>query len=156
MPRLNGLEITDNVLTHARTETGGLVQVTTFERTSRRVEFVVCDAGATIPATLRETHGEINSDTQALERAIREGITRDKSIGQGNGLFGTFQVCQLSKGSFHVHSRHANLSYDEHRGLHVKTEQIPYSGTLVVAMVDCSRPGVLQEALRFGGTRHSD
>lgn len=147
-------EITDNVLTHARTEAGGLVQVTTFEMTRRRVEFVVCDAGATIPATLREGHREITSDTQALERAIREGITRDKSLGQGNGLFGTFQVCRISKGAFHIHSRYANLSYDENRGLHIKTEQIPYNGTLVVATVDCSRPGVLQDALKFEGQKY--
>jgi anti-anti-sigma regulatory factor/anti-sigma regulatory factor (Ser/Thr protein kinase) len=147
-------EITDNVLTHARTDTGGLVQVTTFERTRRRVEFIVCDAGASIPLTLRETHREISSDAQALERAIREGITRDTSVGQGNGLFGTFQVCRVSSGYFQIHSRYASLDYDGKRGLQFKTEQIPYSGTLVAVCIDCSKPGILQNALKFGGEQY--
>jgi len=147
-------EITDNVLTHAATETGGLVQVTTFERTQRRVEFVVCDAGVTIPATLRESRPEINSDVIALERAIREGITRDKSLGQGNGLFGTFEVCRASGGQFHVHSRHARLSLNSKQQLDIRREQIPFSGTLVVASIDCSTPGLLQKALKFGDREH--
>src|SRR5207247_8283218 len=68
-------EITDNVLTHARSVMGGLVQLTTFERKRRRVEFAVCDAGIGIPASLRETHPEITSDVAALDGAIANGIT---------------------------------------------------------------------------------
>src|SRR5437867_3178661 len=147
-------EITDNVLNHARCETGGLVQATTFEKSRRRVEFVVCDGGATIPGTLRETHREITSDPQALEKAIREGVTRDKNFGQGNGLFGSLEVCRISGGQFHVHSRNANLSYYPKFGLHIRRETIPFSGTLVVANIDCSTPGVLQKALKFGGEEH--
>jgi hypothetical protein len=147
-------EITDNVLTHARTETGGLVQVTTFERNRRRVEFVVSDAGATIPTTLRESHPEIASDVIALERAIREGITRDKTVGQGNGLFGTFEVCRASGGQFHVHSGHAKLSFTSKQQLDIRREQIPFAGTLVVASIDCSTAGLLQKALKFGGKPH--
>jgi len=79
-------EITDNVLTHSRAKRGGIVQVATFQKMRRRVEFVVCDAGVGIPQTLRETRSDITSDTHALERAVREGVTRDRSIGQGNGL----------------------------------------------------------------------
>ena len=93
-------EITDNVLVHARSALGGLVQVSTFHRQRRRVEFVVCDAGVGIPTSLRETHLEIRSDAEALEKAIREGVTRDKSVGQGNGLFGSYEICRLSGGYF--------------------------------------------------------
>jgi anti-anti-sigma regulatory factor/anti-sigma regulatory factor (Ser/Thr protein kinase) len=149
-------EITDNVLTHSRAKRGGLVQVATFEKTRRRVEFVVCDAGAGIPRTLRETHPEITSDTHALERAVREGVTRDKSLGQGNGLFGSFEICRVSGGYFEVHSGYAHLGYDPRprKGLSVRNEAIPYQGALVVSCVDCSRPGVLGEALKFEGTIH--
>lgn len=149
-------EITDNVLTHSRAKRGGLVQVATFEKTRRRVEFVVCDAGAGIPRTLRETHPEITSDTHALERAVREGVTRDKSLGQGNGLFGSFEICRISGGYFEVHSGNAHLAYDPRprKGLSVRNEVIPYQGTLAVACVDCSRPGVLAEALKFEGKIH--
>jgi len=143
-------EITDNVLTHARSVMGGLVQLTTFERKRRRVEFAVCDAGIGIPMSLRETHPEITSDVEALERAIREGITRDTEVGQGNGLFGSFQICRISGGYFQIHSGDALLNYNDQGGLHIRRQQIPYAGTLVVACIDCSKPGVLRDALKFG------
>ena len=147
-------EITDNVLTHSRAKRGGIVQVATFKKMRRRVEFVVCDAGVGIPQTLRETRSEINSDTHALERAVREGVTRDKSIGQGNGLYGSFEICRISGGYFQVHSGNAHLAYDPKRGLVVRNEVVPYHGALIVSCVDCSRPGVLGDALKFGGQVH--
>jgi hypothetical protein len=61
-------------------------------------------------------------------------------VGQGNGLYGTFQVCRVSDGEFHIHSGHAALLYNSRRGLHIKKEQIPYAGSLVVASIDCSLP----------------
>ena len=33
----------------------------------------------------------------------------------------------------------------------MKAEKVPYSGTLVLACIDCSDPGVLHKALAFGG-----
>ena len=79
-------EITANVINHSRSPVGGFVQVTNFPGVSRRVEFAVCDAGIGIPETLRATHPNLPTDQEALDRAIREGVTRDKDIGQGNGL----------------------------------------------------------------------
>ncbi len=147
-------EITDNVLTHSTAKHGGIVQVATFQKSRRRGEFVVCDAGIGIPRTLRETRTDITSDAHALERAVREGVTRDKSIGQGNGLYGSFEICRVSGGYFQVNSGNAHLAYDPKRGLVVRNEAIPYHGALIVSCVDCSRPGVLGEALKFAGEIH--
>jgi hypothetical protein len=91
-------EITDNVLVHSKSVIGGLVQVSTFVKNTKRVQFVVADAGIGIPTSLRGGHSDISSDTEALDRAIREGVTRDAAVGQGNGMFGTFQICSKSKG----------------------------------------------------------
>ena len=146
-------EIMDNVLTHSRSKTGGLVQVSTFQQRRRVVQFIVADAGVGIPSTLREGHPEIGSDTEALDRAVREGVTRDKSIGQGNGLYGTFQICSHCHGSFRVDSGYAILRYGRD-GLHVSRSQIPYDGSLVVAEIDFSNPGLLAEALKFEGKLH--
>jgi len=148
-------EITDNVLNHAQSKIGGLVQVSTFQRGRKRIEYIVADAGVGIPATLRETHPEIDSDTAALDQAIREGITRDKSIGQGNGLFGSYEICSHSKGFFQVESGYAKLVFTERDGLHVSTEKVPYEGTLVAAQINFSVPQLLEEALRFGGEKHT-
>ena len=104
-------ELTDNVLVHSQSPIGGLVQVNTFERTRNQVQFVVADAGVGIPNTLKEGHPEVHSDTTALDLAIREGVTRDKKLGQGNGLYGSYQICSRSNGYFGLYSGHAHLEY---------------------------------------------
>ncbi len=148
-------EITDNVLTHAQSPTGGLVQVSTFRRDRKTVEYIVADAGIGIPNSLRTTHPELTTDTEALDRAIREGVTRDKALGQGNGLFGSYQICSHSHGRFIVDSGYAKLTFTDEGGLHVGTQSVPYDGALVAATIDFSRPHLLAEALKFGGKIHS-
>lgn len=146
-------EITDNVLTHAESPIGGLVQVSMFRRSTRQVEYIVADAGVGIPATLRESHKGLSTDVEALEKAIREGITRDKSVGQGNGLFGSYQICSHSGGSFAIDSGWAKLVHG-FKGMHVSRCPVPFEGTLVAAKIDFSNSGLLQEALKFDGTVH--
>lgn len=147
-------ELTDNVLVHSQSPVGGLVQVSTFERKKKRVMFIVADAGIGIPNSLRQGHPELTSDVDALDKAIREGVTRDKKLGQGNGLFGTYQICSHSKGFFQVESGFGKLSFYEPVGLKVGMEAVPYKGTLVVAEIDFSVPDLLQEALKFNGKVH--
>jgi hypothetical protein len=147
-------EITDNVLVHAQSPVGGLVQMSMFKRTTKRIEYIVVDAGVGIPKTLRQSHPELTSDSAALEQAIREGVTRDKDLGQGNGLYGSFQVSSHSRGIFHLQSGFAKLAFTAPRGLQVTTEKVPFDGTLISAQIDLSDPKLLQEALIFGGRRH--
>lgn len=148
-------EITDNVLVHSQSPVGGLVQVSTFQKFKKQVQFVVADAGVGIPKTLREGHPDITSDTDALDRAIREEVTRDKKIGQGNGLFGSYEICSKCHGYFAIHSGYAKLEYDDNRGLSISRESIPYSGTLVIATIDFTEPKLLEEALRFKGRKYA-
>jgi hypothetical protein len=148
-------EVTDNVLTHANSQIGGIVQVSTFQRNKKIVQFIVADAGDSIPKTLRATHPEFSSDTDALDKAIREGVTRDKSVGQGNGLFGSYKICSECNGRFQVESAHAKLLFTAQNGLHIRHENIPYDGTLVVASIDFSIPHLLEEALKFGSEQYT-
>ena len=146
-------EITDNVLVHSQSSIGGIVQVSTFKRASKRIEYIVVDAGLGIPGTLRQLNPKL-SDAEALEWAIREGVTRDKTLGQGNGLFGSYQVCSHSMGSFHIDSGRAKLVFGERDGLRVTTEKVPFEGTLIAAQINFSDPRLLAEALKFGGRPH--
>ena len=147
-------ELTDNVLIHSNSSIGGLVQVSTFVKFRQRVQFVVADAGIGIPASLRGGHPDIRSDTEALDRAIREGVTRDASVGQGNGMFGSYQICSKSKGDFLVESGHARLRFHPSSGLSIANQSIPYSGTLIVATIDFSDPTLLEDALAFRGVKY--
>ena len=146
-------EITDNVLVHAQSPIGGLIQVSRFERREKRIEYIVADAGIGIPKTLRQSHPELSSDADALERAIQQGVTRDKAIGQGNGLFGSYKVCSHSRGSFYLESGRGKLTFNE-KGFRVATENVPFEGTLVAAQINFSDPQLLAEALQFGERPH--
>lgn len=144
-------EITDNVINHSRSEYGGFVQVSLFKN-RRQVQVTVADSGLGIPTTLRSGHEGLTSDVDALNSAIREGFTRDKSQGQGNGLYGCWQICMLCEGLFEIDSGYARVTQTT-SGLWVSTESVPYSGTLVIAQMDYSQPHLLEEALRIAGGR---
>lgn len=148
-------ELTDNVLVHSESPIGGLVQVSTFVKFRKRVQFVVADAGIGIPKSLRGNNPGITSDVEALDQAIREGVTRDPSIGQGNGMFGSYEICSKSGGEFIIDSGHARLKYTTGSGLGIKNQNIPYSGTLIVATIDFSDPKLLEDALRFKGEKYT-
>ncbi len=64
-------ELTDNVNVHSQSAIGGLVQVSSFKRNTKIVEFTIADSGLGIPATLRSGGNFHGSDTDALDRAIR-------------------------------------------------------------------------------------
>lgn len=141
-------EITDNVLNHSHSPVGGYVQATTYSE-SKRVEFIVADAGMGIPKSLG-----IKNDTIALERAIQEGVTRNKSTNQGNGLFGSYRVAVFSNGEFEINSSRAFLSAKGDDTLKVRPHTLLYPGTSVRCLIDCTRENLLEEALRFEGKPH--
>ena len=142
-------EITDNVLNHAQSPVGGFVQVTNHSR-RKQIEFSVCDAGLGIPATLRSHNPKLSTDQEALEKAIQEGVTRDKSVGQGNGLYGTWRISQLSGGRFELYSGNASLISTPQDGLTaIRGESIPFNGSLVTTRIGYGKPLELKDALTF-------
>ena len=139
-------EITDNVLNHAQSRFGGVIQATTYSQ-NNSVEFVVADAGIGIPRSLQE-----RDDRHALAKAIQEGVTRDKKNNQGNGLYGSFRVATISGGRFEIHSGKASLVSTG--GDKVKTaEQMNriFPGTCVTSRIICGNERLIEEALVFGG-----
>jgi hypothetical protein len=147
-------EVTDNVLNHAQSKVGGFVQVTNFSARAKRLEFAVADPGIGIPGSLRPSRPKIRTDQEALDLAIREGVTRSPDVGQGNGLFGTWRIAQLSQGRLNILSGYASLESNPESGLHVGNQAIPFNGTLVVANIPYAQPVDLGEAFRFGGQKH--
>jgi hypothetical protein len=143
-------EITDNVLVHSHSTFGGFVQLTALKQ-RKRVEFVVSDAGIGIPASLKQSAMSITSDVDAVARAIEQGVTRDISVGQGNGLYGSYQIAVNSGGSFNLSSGNATLYYTPTTGMHTRSETIPFHGTLVVCGIDYTAPLRLEQALRIRG-----
>jgi len=145
-------EITDNVLNHAESSVGGIMQVMTFPK-RRQIEFFVCDAGITIPKSLRSGRTDIPDDTSALRAAVEEGVTRNKSTNQGNGLFGTFKCCEVSGGEFDTISGNVMLRHRPGE-LRVERTSIPFPGTYVRAAIGYDFEKLLEKALVFRGKAH--
>lgn len=147
-------EVTDNVLNHSQSKVGGFVQVTNFSARSKAIEFAVADPGIGIPRSLRSSKPNLRTDQELLDAAIREGVTRSADVGQGNGLFGTWRITQVSGGRLNILSGNASLESNPETGVHVSNEAIPFNGTLVVARIPYAQPVDLGEAFRFGGQKH--
>ncbi len=94
---------------------------------------------------------KLTMESPALEWAIKEGVTRNKQTNQGNGLFGTFEICRITKGNFSIHSGHAILQLDKKGIVGYRTEKVPLDGTFIDARIDLSVRNVLDDALKFGG-----
>ncbi|MCU6496714.1 STAS-like domain-containing protein [Rugamonas sp. A1-17] len=146
-------EITDNVLNHSQSNTGGIVQLTAHRHRRRAIEFTVCDAGLGVAKTLRDARSEIKSDMDALTEAVKEGVTRNSTTNQGNGLFGSFEICRISRGIFRLHSNNARLDLSN-GSVSYKSEKVPFSGTMVDATIDIADTGLLEQALKFRGKVH--
>jgi len=139
-------EITDNVLNHAESRFGGVVQASSFQQ-KNSVEFVVADAGVGIARSL-----VVKDHATALERCIEEGVTRDPKTNQGNGLYGTFRVATLSGGKFEIHSGRASLQGKGSDRLHMTDHQPRlFAGTAVICEISCNDERLIEEALRFKG-----
>lgn len=141
-------EITDNVLTHAKSKVGGFLISQKLSNTNI-IEFTVADCGIGIARSLG-----LHDETEAVEKAIQEGVTRNKSTDQGNGLFGTYRLSLASAGVFILKSRHANLYVTKSGEIHVRNEAIPFNGTFVVCQIDCDNPDLVERAFVFGGKAH--
>lgn len=148
-------EITDNVLNHAMSRMGGLVQLDTF-RDNHLVKFVVADGGRGIPAAMRVAYPRLD-DREALVEAVKPGVTSIPDSGQGNGLAGSLRIATYAEGSFKICSGRAQLSVfrDERsgeyktQGKQVRGQQYP--GTVVMMELSTAAEFSIGEALALDG-----
>lgn len=146
-------EITDNVLNHAESPDGGLVQVNTFSE-GLRVEIGVADSGQGVLASLRQGHSHLRTHEEALYEAMKPGTTRDPRVGQGNGIWGTMSIAKASGGSFEITSGSAELkvSQDEVRP-YKRSRRLSFCGTFVRADFRLDSGAAFEEVLGVPGSR---
>jgi len=157
LPRgiLSGLEwsineLTDNVLNHSKSPIGGLIEATTYPK-NETIAFAVADAGIGILDSLREGIPTLRTDIEAMGEAVKAGVTRNPSFGQGNGLAGSLKVTTLTGGSFEITSGTGRLltTLNECVRNQRQTNQ-SYHGTLVCGQVVLKKDFSISEALDFG------
>jgi hypothetical protein len=76
----------DNVLQHSNQPFGYVMGQ--IHQTSKHIAFCIFDPGIGIFNTLKGSVHAPRSHLDAITLAIKEGVTRDKAVGQGNGMWG--------------------------------------------------------------------
>lgn len=143
-------EICDNVINHAESMTGGFLQVIAYPG-NELVAFTVADSGKGILNSLREGIPTLMNDLEAIEQAIRVGVTRNKDAGQGNGLAGSSRIALMTGGSFDILSGSSRLllQNDSNKNETVN-ETWQFGGTCISGQIVMSHDFSMVEALSFG------
>lgn len=114
-------EIMDNVLTHSE-HNYGLITAQ-IHPNSHHIAFCIYDVGIGIYKTLSNSKHKPASELDALSLAIQEGIGDGK--GQGNGMFGLYQIVKNNKGTLTITSGKSSLMM-KGEGEIQKFNNIPY------------------------------
>lgn len=95
-------EIMDNVLQHADTSHGYVMGQ--IHPASQHIAFCVYDYGQGIFNSLRDTQHAPGNALDAITLAVKEGVTRDKIVGQGNGMWGLYNIVRSNSGILNITS----------------------------------------------------
>lgn len=144
-------EIMDNVLTHSENNYG-LVMAQIHQKSSH-IALCIYDAGVGIYKTLASSKHKPASEIDALSLAIQEGVGDGK--GQGNGMYGLYQVVRHNKGRLTITSGNSSLMMNG-QGVIQKFCYIPYiddnhRSTIVDFQLDLNRKINMQDAFRTIG-----
>lgn len=144
-------EIMDNVLTHSENNYG-LIMAQIHPKTNH-IAFCIYDVGIGIYKTLAASKHKPATESDALSLAIQEGIGDGK--GQGNGMYGLYQIVKNNKGTLTITSGHSSLMM-KGEGEIRKFSDIPHinnshRSTTVDFQLDLNRKINMQEAFRTIG-----
>lgn len=100
-------EVMDNVLQHSESGEGFMMGV--IHKSTKCLMFSVYDNGQGIFNSFRDSEYHPRNPIDAISLSIQEGKTRDRRIGQGNGLWGLYRIIQNNKGRLEITSHGSSL-----------------------------------------------
>ncbi len=146
-------EIMDNVLNHADTSCGFVMGQ--IHPNSKHVAFTIYDAGIGIYNSLKNSIHAPRSNADALTLCIKAGVTRDKKIGQGNGMHGLFSLIQEGNGRLVITSgRNAYQYINGHSAITNDVHLYPANqclSTTIDFQLDYSQNISIDKVLTFNG-----
>ncbi|GHU95610.1 hypothetical protein FACS1894156_5490 [Bacteroidia bacterium] len=140
-------EVLDNVLQHSGKSFGYVMgQV---HKDAKQFSFCVYDTGQGIYTSLLNSVHKPQSPSEALQLAVQEGITRDKKIGQGNGLWGLHQIVSENTGQLNITSNSACYHLINNQSkVDDKIPQLPFdNGCIVDFQIDYNKEISISKAL---------
>ena len=100
-------EIVDNIFIHSQTKSPGVVCGQLFAKAGK-LNIAICDQGIGIRESLSGSYA-LETDEEAILKAVERGITRDPDVGQGNGMAGALEILSRNQGDFKVWSGDATF-----------------------------------------------
>lgn len=102
-------EIMDNVIQHSNEDTGFIMgQIL---KDSQTLKISIFDYGQGIFQSLKKSQYRPRNACDAISLSIQEGVTRDKTIGQGNGMWGLYNIISLNDGALQIISGQGGLNF---------------------------------------------
>jgi len=140
-------EVLDNILQHSG-KTYGYVMGQVHRRT-KHFAFCAYDSGTGIYQSLLNSIHNPKSPGEALILSVKEGVTRDKKIGQGNGLWGLHQIVSENTGILNISSNTASYSLKNNKyRIFENLPQLPNNnGCIVDFQLDYNKEISISKAL---------
>lgn len=131
-------EVMDNAYIHSFSPVPALACAQYFPKQGK-LEFAICDFGNGIRHGLKKEYPGLVSDKEAIELALKPGVTRDKTIHKGFGLPGTLEIARANEGSFSVWSGTSRYHLTSTGKVQWK-ELAPMPGTGIWLVLDVHKP----------------
>lgn len=146
-------EIMDNVLNHAQTSCGFIMGQ--IHKSTKHVAFTIYDAGIGIYNSLKNSIHAPRTNADALTLCIKEGVTRDKKIGQGNGMYGLFSLIREGNGRLVITSGRDAYQYIDRKSTIIRDTHLYPSNqkwsTTIDFQLDYSQDISIKKVLTFNG-----
>jgi hypothetical protein len=136
------MEITDNILIHAQSGTPGVLCAQYFPE-RQRLDVGICDMGRGLKASLSESF-TVRSHGDAVSKALKRGVTRDKNIGAGNGLAGSLEIAKVNQGTFQIWTGDVTYKLQDGRERGFESHAFAF-GTGLLLSLKTDRPVDLRE-----------
>ena len=148
-------EVLDNVIQHSKIGFGYVMGQ--LHQNSKNIAFTVFDSGQGIYNSMKDSIHHPRTTIDAITMAIQEEVTRDKRIGQGNGLFGLHSIVKQGKGKLVITSGRGSYIFSNGE---VRTyDSLPYisrhtPGTIIDFQLNYAEDMSLDKALVFRGKQY--
>lgn len=117
-------EIMDNVFNHSKAKKGFVMAQ--LHKRSKKVSISIFDTGQGLLNSLNQSGEFIPKDElEAIELATKQGVTGNRDVGQGNGLWGLKQIIEDNKGYLSIQTGHVNIVYNYEKSVENRFVNLP-------------------------------
>lgn len=143
-------EVMDNVLVHSQSNCGYVMAQ--YHGKTNRIAICIYDSGIGIYSSLVAGGVQAKSEINAIELALQEGIGDGQ--GQGNGLYGLFQIVKENGGRLAISTGVSTLMFEGENKKHWSTNPIidnQHKSTTVDFQLDLNKKTDIKNALKSMG-----